>query len=109
MFSLLFVGQLQYIIFKLKSIKLWIFFTIYHFITERVDFYMNLCFISKNLVKLRQNLNYSQSYVAEMLHIDRSLLCKYERGLSIPSLPLLIEIATFYDVSIDYLLSNNDI
>ncbi len=70
---------------------------------------MNLCYISENLIKLRQNLNYSQSYVAEMLHIDRSLLCKYERGLSIPSLPVLIEIATFYNVNIDYLLSSNDI
>ncbi len=70
---------------------------------------MNPYNISENLFTLRTNLNYSQAYVASTLHIDRSLLSKYERGILLPSLPILIELANFYNVSIDYLLSKNDI
>lgn len=70
---------------------------------------MNLCYLCKNLLNVRVNLNYSQSYVSDMLHIDRTLLSKYEHGTSIPSLPTLIRLANFYNVSIDYLLSKNDL
>ena len=70
---------------------------------------MNLCYISKNLSKLRLRNNYSQSYVSAMLHIDRSLISKYERGSLYPNLQTLIKLAKFYNVSLDYLLSNNDI
>lgn len=72
-----------------------------------VDFFMNLCYLAENLFNIRVELEYSQSYVSEVLHIDRSLLSKYENGISIPSLFTLIQLANFYKVSIDYLLSNN--
>lgn len=70
---------------------------------------MNLCYVSKNLSNLRQRNNYSQYYVSKMLHIDRSLISKYERGALYPNLQTLIKLAKFYNVSLDYLLYNNDI
>lgn len=69
---------------------------------------MNLCYLGENLFNIRVDLDYSQSYVSDMLHIDRSLLSKYEHGTSIPSLSTLIQLANFYNVSIDYLLSNQN-
>lgn len=70
---------------------------------------MNLCYLGENLLNIRVRLNYSQSYVSDMLHIDRSLLSKYEHGTSIPSLSTLIQLANFYNISIDYLLSDNNL
>ena len=76
--------------------------------TKGVDFFMNLCYLGENLCNIRVKLNYSQSYVSDMLHIDRSLLSKYESGIITPNLPVLIQLANFYNVSIDYLLSNHN-
>lgn len=70
---------------------------------------MDLCNICENLIKLRVKFNYSQSYVSKKLHIDRSVLSRYERGALYPSIQILIELANFYNVSIDYLLSKNDL
>ncbi|MBS6502589.1 MAG: helix-turn-helix transcriptional regulator [Clostridium sp.] len=69
---------------------------------------LNLCYLGENLFKLRNKFNHSQSFVSDMLHIDRSLLSKYEHSISIPTLPTLIKLANFYNVSIDYLLSNHN-
>ena len=68
---------------------------------------MNICYVSENLFNLRNYFNYSQSYVSDSLHIDRTLLSKYEHGISTPSLPILIKLASFYGVSIDYLLTRH--
>lgn len=70
---------------------------------------MNLCYVSKNLSSLRLKNNYSQSYVSKMLHIDRSLISKYERGNLYPNIQILIKLANFYNVTIDYLLSDNNL
>lgn len=70
---------------------------------------MNLCYVSKNLSRLRLKNNYSQSYVSKMLHIDRSLISKYERGNLYPNIQILIKLANFYNVTIDYLLSDNNL
>lgn len=70
---------------------------------------MNLCYVSKNLSNLRLKNNYSQSYVSKMLHIDRSLISKYERGSLYPNIQILIKLANFYNVTIDYLLSDNNL
>lgn len=70
---------------------------------------MNLCYVSKNLSNLRLKNKYSQSYVSKMLHIDRSLISKYERGSLYPNIQILIKLANFYNVTIDYLLSDNNL
>lgn len=73
-----------------------------------VDFMKDLCYVSGNLLNLRTSLNLSQSHVANVLHIDRTLLSKYESGILLPTLPILFKLANFYNVDIDYLLSKNN-
>lgn len=68
----------------------------------------DLCYISENLFNLRNSINLSQSHVANVLHIDRTLLSKYESGILLPALPILFKLANFYNVDIDYLLSKNN-
>lgn len=74
-----------------------------------VDFMKDLCYISENLFNLRNSINLSQSYVSNVVHIDRTILSKYESGILVPSLAILFKLANFYNVDIDYLLSKNNI
>ena len=69
----------------------------------------DLCYISENLFNLRNSINLSKSYVSNVVHIDRTILSKYESGILVPSLPILFKLANFYNVDIDYLLSKNNI
>lgn len=58
----------------------------------------------ENLKKLRIDNGYTQQDVAEFLKIDRSNYSKYERGKLEPNLEMVVSLAKFYDVSVDYLL-----
>jgi len=82
---------------------------ILHTLMKGVDFMKDLCYISENLFNLRNSINLSQSYVSNVVHIDRTILSKYESGILVPSLPILFKLANFYNVDIDYLLSKNNI
>ncbi|MCQ2515063.1 MAG: helix-turn-helix transcriptional regulator [Ruminococcus sp.] len=52
---------------------------------------------------LREENDLSQSYIAKILFCDQSLYSKYERGERDIPLSLMIKLADFYDVSLDYL------
>ena len=82
---------------------------ILHTLMKGVDFMKDLCYISENLFNLRNSINLSLSYVSNVVHIDRTILSKYESGILVPSLPILFKLANFYNVDIDYLLSKNNI
>lgn len=62
--------------------------------------------INENLKKLRMLKNLSQSDMAEILDISISSYQKYEREKNsvTPSLDVLLRIADFYGVTVDYLL-----
>lgn len=62
--------------------------------------------INENLKKLRMLKNLSQSDMAEILDISLSSYQKYEREKNCvtPSLDVLLRIADFYGVTVDYLL-----
>lgn len=57
---------------------------------------------------LRQNLGISQQQVADKLNISRNLLSNYERGIRQPDYQMLVRLADFYEVSLDYLLGRSD-
>ncbi len=46
----------------------------------------------------------TQEQLAEKLHIDRKHLSRIERGLSLGTIELLVEISKTLSISIDYLL-----
>ncbi|MBR5949443.1 MAG: helix-turn-helix transcriptional regulator [Clostridia bacterium] len=57
---------------------------------------------------LREDNDLTQQQVAEMLMCDQSLYSKYERGEREMPLRLLVLLAEYYDVSLDYLVCRTD-
>jgi transcriptional regulator with XRE-family HTH domain len=57
---------------------------------------------------LREDNDLTQGSVAKYLLCDQSLYSKYERGEREIPLKLIIKLAEFYNVSIDYLVGITD-
>ena len=53
---------------------------------------------------MREDRDLTQREVAEYLFCDQSLYSKYERGEREIPLRLLVQLADFYNTSVDYLL-----
>ena len=56
------------------------------------------------LRKLRLSKNLTQEKFAEIFYLNKSSVSKYEKNKNFPENQLLIRIADFFDVSLDYLL-----
>ena len=52
---------------------------------------------------LREDKDFTQKQIAEYLLCDQSLYSKYERGEREIPLHLLVKLAAFYNVSLDYI------
>ncbi len=62
----------------------------------------------KLLRKLRESKKLTQADVASALEIGRSTYTKYESGKSKPVSEMLIKIADYFSVSVDYLLGRSN-
>ena len=60
--------------------------------------------IGKQLRHLRRAEDYTQQELAERLHVSKSAISAYEQDRKVPSLETLIQLATYFNVSVDYLL-----
>ncbi len=60
--------------------------------------------LAKNLRKIRDNNNITQSTVAKFLWIDRSAYTYYECSKTLPDLFTLIRLSKFYDIDIKCLI-----
>jgi transcriptional regulator with XRE-family HTH domain len=58
---------------------------------------------------LRDKFAYSQEYVGKKIGVASSTIGMYEQGRREPDVDTLKALANLYDVSIDYLVDNNDI
>ena len=58
----------------------------------------------KRIKELRIYRNLTQEQFAEHLHIFRNHVSKLENGVTTGSIELLVDIATYFEVSMDYLL-----
>ncbi|MDE5763522.1 MAG: helix-turn-helix domain-containing protein [Ruminococcus sp.] len=56
------------------------------------------------LRELRKNKNITQTQLANELHISQRAYSHYENGTREPNIELLIDIANYYQISIDYLV-----
>lgn len=56
------------------------------------------------LIKLRKSLGLTQNDIAKKLNITRSTYANYEAGRIKPSYDILIALANFFNVSVDYLV-----
>lgn len=65
---------------------------------------MNINIISKYLQFLRKSNNYTQDDLAEKLGISRQAVSKWETGMTIPDLEVLLKISKLYDITINDIL-----
>lgn len=59
----------------------------------------------EKILKLRKDRGLTQEELAQALYVSRNAVSKWESGKGYPGIDSLKEIATFFSVSIDYLLS----
>lgn len=62
----------------------------------------------KRIRDLREDRDLNQTKIAEILGMSQTGYSKYETGENDIPTSILIKLANFYDVSIDYLLSQTD-
>ena len=60
--------------------------------------------LAENIRTLRKERGYTQDRLAEILGVTAGAVYKWESGQSVPELGLLVEMADFFDVSVDALL-----
>lgn len=65
--------------------------------------------LGNRLQQLRSELNLDRDALASALNITYSALSKYETNQRFPSQELLISMADYFNVSVDYLLGRTDI
>ena len=57
---------------------------------------------------MREDNDFTQKQISEILNCDQSLYSKYERGEREIPLVLVIKLADYYNTSIDYLVGRSD-
>lgn len=63
--------------------------------------------IAQNLTKLRQSRNMTQSELADILNYSDKSISKWEHGDATPPIEVLKQLADLYDVSLDFLVTEN--
>lgn len=68
----------------------------------------NLLDLPNKLKKLRQSRGWSQGQLGKKLGVNVQRVSKYERGIISPPLNMVVKIASVFEVSLDYLLRNEN-
>lgn len=63
----------------------------------------------ENIRNLRVDNGHTQQQIAEYLHIKQNTYSQYEIGILNYPIDVLIRLADFYGVSVDYLLGRTDV
>ena len=61
--------------------------------------------LSEKIKKLRKDKKVTQEELAKAINVERSSVGKYETGTT-PSMDILLKIANYFEISLDYLLGN---
>lgn len=62
----------------------------------------------KNLRNIREDRDLKQKDLAKVLNVSQNTYSQYETGIISITAELLIKLADFYNVSVDYLLDRTD-
>lgn len=62
--------------------------------------------IGDKIKMLRCERNITQAQLANHLHVTAQAVSKWEKGIASPDINLLVPIADFFGVTVDYLLRN---
>ena len=68
----------------------------------RTDHYLEL--FCRNIFRIRMERGLTQEQMAEALGVTVGAVYKWEAGLSMPEIKLIMEIADFFEISVDTLL-----
>ena len=60
--------------------------------------------LAENIRSLRKERSLTQEQLAEVLGVTVGAVYKWEAKMSLPELPLIMEMADFFDTSVDVLL-----
>ena len=60
------------------------------------------------LYEIREGKFITRTALAKVINTSRQQISKYESGVSIPSIDVLLKLADYFGVSADYLLGRND-
>ncbi|WP_295281983.1 helix-turn-helix transcriptional regulator [Veillonella sp.] len=63
---------------------------------------------SKRLRILRKGKQLTQAQLGNLLNLENSTISSYERNKIMPSSDVLLKIAKYFNVSVDYLIGNTD-
>lgn len=63
---------------------------------------------SDRLKQLRRQQNLTQAELAKLLNIGTSTIAMYENNIRKPSYKILVKMAEYFDVSIDYMAGEKD-
>ena len=69
---------------------------------------MRMATIYRRIKDLREDRDWKQKDLADMLHICRSTYSAYENGANAVPVEILIALSKIYNTSIDYLLEQTD-
>ena len=64
--------------------------------------------IYRRIKNLREDKDWTQQNMADMLHISRSAYSAYENGANAVPIEVLINLSHIFETSIDYLLEQTD-
>ena len=64
---------------------------------------------NERLKELRKNKGLTQEELASKLYVSRTAVSKWESGKGYPSIDILKSLACFFEISIDELISNNEV
>lgn len=64
--------------------------------------------IYERIRNLREDKDWTQQYIADLLHINRRTYSAYENGVNYMSPEILIALAKIHKTSVDYLLGLTD-
>lgn len=64
--------------------------------------------LGEKIKELRMQKMYSQSEIAKVLGVSRAIISYIESDEKMPSLPLLKRLAKLFEVSLDYLVNEED-
>lgn len=65
--------------------------------------------VATNLIELRKHNNLTQQEFADSIGFSDKSISKWERGLAIPTVDILVKIADFYGITVNDLISENAI
>lgn len=63
---------------------------------------------NERLKEIRKQKNMNQKEFAELFGVNQKMISNYETGRNEPSIELLIKIADYFKISIDYLVGRYD-